>query len=44
MFLAEGAEVVKAHAKYLSVFNNNLEAMVKDFTSKHKDVGISDRH
>lgn len=44
MFLAEGDEVVKAHAKYLSVFNNNLEAMVKNFTTKHKDVGISDRH
>lgn len=43
-FLAEGDKVVKAHAKYLSVFNDNLEAMVKNFTTKHQDVGISDRH
>lgn len=37
-FLDEGDKVVKAHAKYLSVFNDNLETMVKNFTTKHQDV------
>ena len=41
MFLDKGDQAIKAHAKYLSVFNSNLEAMVKDFTTKHQDVGAS---
>lgn len=37
-FLEQGDETVKAHAKYLSVFNEKLEAMVKSFTASHEDV------
>lgn len=36
--LSQGNEAAKLHAKYLSVFNENVESMVKNFTSSHKDV------
>lgn len=37
-FLEQGDETVKAHATYLSVFNEKLESMVKGFTASHEDV------
>ncbi|GLA37213.1 hypothetical protein AnigIFM63309_004094 [Aspergillus niger] len=38
LFLEQGEEVVKQHAEYLSVYNENLEGMVDDFTKKKGDV------
>lgn len=38
MFLDQGDEAVKSHAEYLSVFNESLESMVKNFTADHEDV------
>lgn len=37
-FLEQGDETVESHAKYLSVFNEKLESMVKSFTASHEDV------
>lgn len=36
--LSQGNEAAKSHVKYLAVFNQNVESMVKNFTSSHKDV------
>ncbi|ODM24241.1 hypothetical protein SI65_02050 [Aspergillus cristatus] len=36
--LSQGDEAAKSHAKYLAVFNQNVESMVKNFTSSHKDT------
>ncbi|GLA13817.1 hypothetical protein AnigIFM62618_011072 [Aspergillus niger] len=38
LFLEQGEEVVKQHAEYLSVYNENLQGMVDDFTKKKGDV------
>ncbi|EYE94848.1 SGNH/GDSL hydrolase family protein [Aspergillus ruber CBS 135680] len=35
---SQGKEAAKSHAKYLSVFNENVESMVKNFTTSHKDT------
>ena len=40
LFLEQGEEVVKQHAEYLSVYNENLEGMVDDFTKKKGDVSF----
>jgi len=38
--LSQGDETAKSHAKYLAVFNQNVESMVKNFTSSHEDVCV----
>ncbi|OJJ83846.1 SGNH/GDSL hydrolase family protein [Aspergillus glaucus CBS 516.65] len=36
--LSQGNEAAKSHAKYLAVFNENVELMVKNFTTNHEDT------
>lgn len=40
--LSQGDEAAKSHAKYLAVFNENIESMVKNFTTNHEDVRACD--
>lgn len=40
--LSQGDEASKSHAKYLAVFNENVESMVKNFTTNHEDVRACD--
>lgn len=38
--LSQGDQATKSHEKYLSVFNQNVESMVKNFTSSHEHVRV----